>query len=200
MRRLYPLTPEEQDFAERNFYLVSDFLSYHRLPEADYYDIVIFGFLESVQKHFRKPCAPECQNFPALARVNMRWAICEECRRQSCENRRANRDALSLDNPLTDNDENFTLFSVLADETRNPAALIEEHDAINQILSVGTESEREVIKLLALEYKAAEIGAILGITISKVWRLTLDFRHKARMKRDEQEIVSATTGSSYTGS
>ena len=43
MRRLYPLTPEEQEFAAIRIDLVDTFLRRERLDPNEYYDIVIFG-------------------------------------------------------------------------------------------------------------------------------------------------------------
>lgn len=68
MRRLYPLTPEEQEFAAIHIDLVDTFLRRERLDPNEYYDIVIFGYLEAVQKQHREPIEEERQNFNALAK------------------------------------------------------------------------------------------------------------------------------------
>lgn len=62
MRRLYPLTPEEQEFAAIHIDLVDTFLRRERLDPNEYYDIVIFGYLEAVQKQHREPIEEERQN------------------------------------------------------------------------------------------------------------------------------------------
>lgn len=55
MRKLYPLTPEERAFAEEKYPLVDKFLSMKRLDPDEWFDVVIFGFLEAVQVFIRQP-------------------------------------------------------------------------------------------------------------------------------------------------
>lgn len=50
-----PLTPEERQFAERNHYLVEQFLHWNRLQMDDWYDVVIFRYLLSVKKWAKQP-------------------------------------------------------------------------------------------------------------------------------------------------
>lgn len=47
-----PLTPEQRLFAADNHDLVYAFLRERNLPENEYYDIVIFGFLRAVRRYF----------------------------------------------------------------------------------------------------------------------------------------------------
>ncbi len=49
-----PLTPEESDFAAHEHRLVYKFLISNHLPEEEYYDIVIFGYLKSVQDYSKR--------------------------------------------------------------------------------------------------------------------------------------------------
>ncbi len=53
--QLTPLTPEEQQFAETNHYLVEQFLYWNRLDPDDWYDVVIFRYLQSVKKWLMRP-------------------------------------------------------------------------------------------------------------------------------------------------
>lgn len=50
-----PLTYEQSVFAAENHNLVYKFLSENRLPESEYYDIVIFGFLKAVRDYLSQP-------------------------------------------------------------------------------------------------------------------------------------------------
>jgi len=50
-----PLTPEQRDFAERHHNLVYTFLHRNRLPEDEFYDVVIFGYLRAVRRHMMEP-------------------------------------------------------------------------------------------------------------------------------------------------
>lgn len=53
--QLSPLTPEERQFAELNHYLVEQFLYWNRLDPDDWYDVVIFRYLQSVKKWLMRP-------------------------------------------------------------------------------------------------------------------------------------------------
>ena len=52
MKKAIPLTPEQQMFAADHHELVFNFLRENGLPENDFYDIVIFGYLKAVARYF----------------------------------------------------------------------------------------------------------------------------------------------------
>ena len=52
---LRPLAPHERALAEQNHDLVYQFLHANRLPESEYYDVVIFRYLLTVENWFRRP-------------------------------------------------------------------------------------------------------------------------------------------------
>lgn len=43
------LTPKESAIAAENHYLINQFLEANNLPEDDYYDVVVFGYLKAVR-------------------------------------------------------------------------------------------------------------------------------------------------------
>ncbi len=47
-----PLTPEQQTFAAENHGLILQFLNKNRLPEEEFYDVVVFGYLRAVKRYF----------------------------------------------------------------------------------------------------------------------------------------------------
>lgn len=55
MLKEVPLTPEQNKFAADHHNLIYSFLNDHRLPEDDFYDIVVFGFLRAVRRFFTEP-------------------------------------------------------------------------------------------------------------------------------------------------
>lgn len=55
MKSDIPLTPEQRIFASENYALVFKFLNENRLAEAEYFDIVIFGYLRAVVRYFTEP-------------------------------------------------------------------------------------------------------------------------------------------------
>ena len=57
MRKIQPLTPEEQLYAEKHHEMLYHFLSHYQLDETEYFDVVVFGYLAAIQEYFRKPHA-----------------------------------------------------------------------------------------------------------------------------------------------
>lgn len=55
MKKAIPLTPEQRMFATDHHDLVYNFLRENGLPENEYYDIVIFGYLRAVRRYFTNP-------------------------------------------------------------------------------------------------------------------------------------------------
>lgn len=49
-----PLTPEQGTFAAENHGLVLKFLNESHLPEDEYYDVIIFGFLKAVKDYMSR--------------------------------------------------------------------------------------------------------------------------------------------------
>ena len=50
-----PLTREQREFATKWHNLIYSLLNEKGLPEEDYYDIVVFGFLRAVRRYFTEP-------------------------------------------------------------------------------------------------------------------------------------------------
>lgn len=55
-----PMTPAQQLFAEEHHNLVYAFLNEKKLPEDEYYDVVVFGYLQAVIHSPIKGIVPQC--------------------------------------------------------------------------------------------------------------------------------------------
>lgn len=92
-----PLTPEQGTFAAENHGLVLKFLNENHLPEDEYYDVVIFGYLNAVKKFFYRP--DMCQySFSTIAWKEMRGALSNHHRTQGRKKRNA--DVISIHSSL----------------------------------------------------------------------------------------------------
>lgn len=72
---------EECVFITENHHMVSDYLKMRRLPEDEWYDIVIFRFLRAVRLWFERPELHRWA-FRTIAYQNMRSAIGNELEKQ----------------------------------------------------------------------------------------------------------------------
>ena len=107
-----PLTQMEQAFAEANHYIVELYLAKRGLDLAEWYDVVIFRYLLSVQRWFREPRLHQWR-FNTIACQAMRSAIGNELMNQS---RRIK--TVSLDAELPGED-GFTLMDTVTHENLN---------------------------------------------------------------------------------
>lgn len=68
------MTQYERDFAEKHHYLVKDFLRRKRLSPDDYYDVVIFRYLRTVQLYCNESRLRKW-SFKTVANSAMEWAM-----------------------------------------------------------------------------------------------------------------------------
>ena len=102
--------------AEQYHYLVDNFLQRKRLAPNQYYDIVIFGYLQAIQRECRNPSPTHQKNIYGLIEVCMNRAVLQEWRRQYQIKRTGDRKHLSLDRiPAHTDDDELSLYSVIAD-------------------------------------------------------------------------------------
>lgn len=180
---LEPMTDEERDFAEQHHDMVYKFLRAHRLPEPEYYDVVIFGYLEAVQRNFRVFIEPEKRNFPALAKLCMGSAVRHELYSRWLLIRVANTTATSMDAPLLD-DENLSFHDIVPDKTSYVMEEVENRDLIRRALNAASERELEVFALRCSGFSPAEISQILNISIHTTHKASCDLHLKTRPIKD----------------
>lgn len=87
------LTQKQSDFAAEHHDLVFSFLNRFGYSENDYYDIVVFGYLQAVQVYFERQELRDKYAFSTIAFSRMRGAIGNYFK---CESRRI-RNTVSLD-------------------------------------------------------------------------------------------------------
>lgn len=109
--KLRPLTPEVQELARQNIQTVAHFLRHHRLSD-DWYDIVIFRYLLSIQNWLDRP-ELHCFSFNTIAWRAMSSAVSNERRKQQRRVR-----TVSLDTPLAGSDSLTLGDTVTADGLR----------------------------------------------------------------------------------
>lgn len=102
MKSDIPLTPEQRVFAAEHHGLVFAFLKKNRLDEAEYYDVVIFGYLRAVVRYFTEPALREF-TFGTIAWQAMRGELSNHRRKQ--EYRLNDDDVISICFPADDEEE-----------------------------------------------------------------------------------------------
>lgn len=80
--RIRPLTPIERSFVEEKYHLITDFLKRSRLDAEEFFDIVVFDFLLSVEIYLNSNDAQKKCNFEAFSYMYMKRAVYRHFREQ----------------------------------------------------------------------------------------------------------------------
>ena len=109
---LKPLTSEERAVAEQNYWIVGSFLKAQRLPQDEWFDVVIFRYLLTVEKWFRQPELYRYE-FTTIAWNAMRSAVGNERRKQGKQIK-----TVSLDDPIPGTD-GLTYGDIITEDNLN---------------------------------------------------------------------------------
>lgn len=155
------LTKEKSAFAAENHGLVYSFLTERQLPEDEYYDTVIFAFLDCVIKDtdgdFKSRAYAAMDKAAALA------------------DRKKEKNVISL---FCNDDYYRTVEETLAAETDETTALL-ERIRLSELLSSFENNEREIVALLLAGFEPAEISFRLKKTYCEFEDIMNNIRTKA---------------------
>ena len=140
------LTAEESAFAAKHHQLIYTYLNQNHLPEEEFYDVVVFGYLNGVRKHFRR------EDLRDYAFATLAWRAMDTCfanyvRAKHRPKRKAT--VLSL--------QAHAGSGYRLEETIQSLAL-------EDTLKGFERSDREIIRLLYEGYPGKDIIQALGIT------------------------------------
>lgn len=88
-KQIRPLTPTERQYATDNYHLINDFLKLAKLDTEEFFDIVVFDFLLSVEIYLNDEVLQKKCNFEAVSYMYMRRAIYTHFRKQKAQKRRS---------------------------------------------------------------------------------------------------------------
>ena len=162
MSRLHELTHLQRKFAEENQDTVFRFLSHKGLSAEDYYDIVIFGYLQAVQEYDENPALSRLR-FSTVA-----WKKMADClnRHYAYENRPKRKAPTVSTHTYTK--DGLTLDEILPDRRKDLQEQTADRLLAMEVLSCLTETERQMVHMKAdgLTYK--EIAERLSTTVGGI--------------------------------
>ena len=123
------LTEKQRDFAERNHGLVYSFLHSRNLPEDEFYDVAVFGFLRAVQRYTEEPKLKRYA-FSTIAFRAMQSEVGHYRKSKKAQKRFA--EVWSLDYALNNNGS-LTFGDVLEDRNSDVCDLICTRDALQRM-------------------------------------------------------------------
>ena len=161
MKNMRTLTEEQKIFAEQHHMLVEQFLWKKHLERSEFYDVVIFGYLEAVQEYLEKP---ELSKYPfsSIAWRKMKYCMINEYIYRNCPKRNA---------PMGTYREDYepALSREQVSEQMNCIARELEHRALlQQLMFHMTVKEKEVVCMKAAGYTYWEIAEHCNITMRGV--------------------------------
>lgn len=161
-----PLTPEEQVFAEKHHYLVGAFMKSRKLPQDEWYDVIIFRYLLSVKKWFQRP-ELHCYKFSTISWKAMGSAVHNEREKQKRRIR-----TVSLDEVIPGT-EDLTLMDTITYENLQYLHTGEENMNISYNVKIP-----EKARQYSPRKKSDEVIALESFLVSKMKNICFDYEEE----------------------
>lgn len=162
-QRIRPLTPTERKFAEEKYHLITDFLKRSRLDAEEFFDIVVFDFLLSVEIYLNSEDLQNKCNFEAFSYMYMKRAIYRHFREQKALKRSSEAGAdISFD-------EVDAYIGKSINSMENSSSL-EHEETIKQIESILTMEQQRIFFDKLEGYSLKEIADNNGIKPKRVYK------------------------------
>lgn len=165
------LTPEQQEFAEKHYYLIYGYLRKRNLPQGEYYGLIAICFIKAVRIYFMRE---NLHKFPFSTIFWRRAQAVEIGYRRSLEaqKRIQSRDLRSLNIQ-----ENRDVLEYKIMQSVEPLwDDIEYRDLIDRICQCATDRQCSILKLRLSGQKNAEITKTIGISMATLSRDVYDLK------------------------
>lgn len=164
-----PLTAEQSQIAELNHDLVFEFLNEYNLPESQYYDVVIFGYLCAVQEYCEKP---ELQKylFSTVAWKRMRRELSNHTK--YLERKKRDFQTVSLSDIKSGDDA-----SLKTNETAAENRLLEDLNfslLLHSLAAAITEKQMRIIRMKLAGFRMHDIARTEKMTFRDINRVLND--------------------------
>lgn len=157
--KIDPLTEEESRYAAEHYALIYKFLNKKQLPEEDFFDVVVFGYLRAVKRYLEE------EGLRRWAFTTIAWRAMKLCVRNYRHAQKADcRNAVVLSLDMTPEDgATLSLYEVIPGSSPDPASSLEEKMAMADICSRLTREQRKVVSLRDRGFSDEEISDILDL-------------------------------------
>lgn len=175
--QLRPLTREERKFSEENYHLIMDFMKKSKLDAEEFFDIVVFDFLLSVEKYLNDSQLQVKCSFEAVSYMYMKRAVFVHFRKQKAQKRSTGAGA---DISLNSIDSNISNLSTMETDSN-----LEYREMVKQIENELTEEQRKIFIDKIEGYSLKEIADNYGIKQKRV------YKQFDKVKRIVTEVMEA---------
>lgn len=165
-----PLTPEQRLFAAENHDLVYAFLNSKHLPENDFYDVIIFGYLDAVRRYFTTSRLQQ-YSFGTVAWGGMQGALANY--RRSLHRHKRTATVISIHLPTYDN-------GLPLEETIGaPDELMQELETrllLHDLASRVSRQQMDMVRLRGSGYSDRDIARKHNVSMEQVRKLLNEVR------------------------
>lgn len=162
-QRIRPLTPTERKFAEEKYHLITDFLKRSKLDAEEFFDIVVFDFLLSVEIYLNNSELQKKCNFEAFSYMYMKRAVYRHFREQKALKRSSEAGA----------DVSFEEVDAYIGKSINSmenSSSLEYEETVKQIENLLTLEQQRIFFDKLEGYSLKEIAENNGIKPKRVYR------------------------------
>ena len=162
-QRIRQLTPTERKFAEEKYHLITDFLKRSKRDAEEFFDIVVFDFLLSVEIYLNSEDLQKKCNFEAFSYMYMKRAVYRHFREQKALKRSSEAGAdVSFD-------EVDTYIGKSINSMEN-SSLLEYEEIVKQIENLLTLEQQRIFFDKLEGYSLKEIAENNGIKPKRVYK------------------------------
>lgn len=161
---MMPLTEKQKRLAETNHNLVYEFLNANNLPESQYYDVIIFGFLCAVQEYCENPKLQK-YSFSTVAWKRMHREFSNHIK--YLERKKRDYPTVSLSDLIGNEDNSRSVEDVIAVENE----LLEElrlNLMLHSLASEITQRQMRIIRMKLQGYRMHDIAKEEKMTFSDI--------------------------------
>ncbi|MBP1737657.1 MAG: polymerase sigma factor, sigma-70 family [Oscillospiraceae bacterium] len=175
MLKEVPFTAEEREFATEHHNLIYAFLNENHLPEDEYYDVIVFGYLKAVRDYLARPDLQE-YSFGTIARRKMKCCALDQYRAQHCQKRNA--EVISIHVSLYDGG------LPLEDTLAVPDSLLEQFEMdllLHDLAKRVSRQQLDAVRMKSSGYGVRDIAHRQRTTVKRVREL-LEEAHSALLE------------------
>lgn len=157
-----PLTPTERQYATENYHLINKFLKRSKLDPEEFFDVVVFDFLFSVEIYLNNEALRNKCNFEAVSYMYMKRAVYVHFRKQKARKR-------SSEHGTDISFEEMEAYVGNKNNGMEDFSSLEYEEDIKEIENTLTDEQRRIFLSKLEGYTLREIAESNGINPKRVY-------------------------------
>lgn len=162
-KQIRPLTPTERQYATENYHLIDKFLKCSRLDPEEFFDVVVFDFLLSVEIYMNDESLRKKCSFEAVSHMYMKRAVYVHFRKQKAQKR-------SSEHGSDISFEEMEAYVGNKDNGMEDFSPMEYEEDIKEIENNLTDEQRRIFLGKLEGYTLKDIAENAGINPKRVYR------------------------------